>query len=434
MAWRIQIKMEEKDFIDYYRMVAEQGISTPHNGHWNDSPMDSDIDDVWNNVSLELDIDDVWKNVSKKLDEDKRRKSISIIIAWSSAAVIFFLIGLFIFEKNVENKLSSQIVRTEQALKKTNDKTTAKANGNSIESKANISNYHQKLESIFSSNDTKNDSIIDSNKIVDSLIQEDLPELRKNINGLNITNLAALDLKEANRMISSLPKPEAIPDLMYYEDKIPPISSTYSIKGRFSIGVSNAIKNTWLINRETKEGFNRNDLKTTKLRFLPDIGINIKYTFSNKWSAEVSGFFSSSIGQSYNDYVYGDYSSKSITLKYASFEGSMKYSNYRIKKFKNIGFNSIVGLYFSRLRSARQTIAGDRESVYNQYRNLDYGFVLGQEVEFYILNRLSIAPGIRLKIGVPNVYRGYSEIPSSFHRTQNGSLDFRFSIYYKLYK
>ncbi|MRS02934.1 hypothetical protein EG832_06880, partial [bacterium] len=79
---------------------------------------------------------------------------------------------------------------------------------------------------------------------------------------------------------------------------------------RFSIGIALTEKNTWLLSQETINGLDRQDLSTTKATFLNDFGIILQYTANERWSFEGTTLLLSKTGQSYNQYIYGIYSSK----------------------------------------------------------------------------------------------------------------------------
>jgi len=199
-----------------------------------------------------------------------------------------------------------------------------------------------------------------------------------------------------------------------------------------SIGVSSVMKDTWLINKETKDGLDKNNMNTTRVELYTDFGINVMYAISRRWSLEGVGYYSSTVGQSYYQYINGDYSKKRITLKYTSLELAAKFSNYDTRLYPNFRMYTIIGPYFSKLHSAKQDINGNTINLTSNYLNIDYGVVLGQEAVFRLFNRFAIAPGIRVKIGVPNIYTGESAMASSIKRTHSGSIDFRLALYYNL--
>lgn len=199
-----------------------------------------------------------------------------------------------------------------------------------------------------------------------------------------------------------------------------------------SIGVSSVMKDTWLINKETKDGLDKNNMNTTRVELYTDFGINVLYAISRRWSLEGVGYYSSTVGQSYYQYINGDYSKKEITLKYTSFELAAKFSNYDTRLYPNFRMYTIIGPYFSKLHSAKQDINGSTLNLTSNYLNIDYGIVLGQEAEFRLFNRFAIAPGIRIKLGIPNIYTGESGLASSLKRTHSGSIDFRLALYYNL--
>ncbi len=72
----------------------------------------------------------------------------------------------------------------------------------------------------------------------------------------------------------------------------------------------------------------------------------------------------------------------------------------------------------------------DLENIGSQYGKFDFGVRLGGEFELQILDRLSLAPGLFLSIGIPNIYKGTVSIPGHLRRTHNGSAEFHLAFYY----
>jgi len=432
--------MEEKDFIELYRKAVEQDAEES-----NDLQLkDNEIEEVWGNVSDELDIDEVWRNITDILDKGKRRKTVGIIISWSAAAVILALFGLFLIvnESQVE-ELSNKISSTKEAIRPSNTRksiTQEKSNtSNNIKEKTiepqvgAISNQlaSTPIKNIFSKDQPIADTL--SNLLAKKKAIKDI-RIEKINNNLQDSSIEMIKFLSSEEIIFSSIN---IATLSYsaLANNYPIVNDTkHFFNNRFSIGFTNVLKNTWLINRETLEGLNPKDLKTTSAKFFPDFGVNVKYSGSKKWSAEGSVFISSNIGQSYNEYIYGEYSQKEIVLRYTTIDFSVKCTYYKPKSFPYINLNSTMGIYFSKLQSARLAINNQKQNISNQYLNIDYGLVIGQEVEINLFDRISLAPGLYFRIGIPNIIRSQSAITSSVSNSRNGSLDFKLSIYYKLYK
>jgi hypothetical protein len=205
-------------------------------------------------------------------------------------------------------------------------------------------------------------------------------------------------------------------------------------RNRFSIGISLTEKNTWMISQETLEGLDKQKLNRTKAEFLNDIGVILRYTQSERWSFEGTGFLSSKTGQSYRQYMNGIYSSKSYELKYVSFEMTARHTFHRSLKINNVHFYSITGAYVSHLSSAYKQVDQTQFDVSIDYDPVDYGVIIGYEMEVVLFDRLAIAPGFRIKYGIPNIFADHPGIPDELHTTRNASLEFRLNLILPLSK
>jgi hypothetical protein len=201
---------------------------------------------------------------------------------------------------------------------------------------------------------------------------------------------------------------------------------------RFSIGISLSEKNTWLINQETLEGLDRQELNSTGTRFLTDFGIIVRYTISERWSLDGTSFFSSKTGQSYNQYLNGIYSTRIYELKYYSFEVNARYAVRRYSVFNNIRSFPVTGVYISHLSSAYESIDNSLYNISRNYDPLDYGIILGYELEIPVFARFAVAPGIRIKCGIPNIFADQPGIPDDLHSTRIVSFEFRLNIIFPL--
>jgi hypothetical protein len=201
---------------------------------------------------------------------------------------------------------------------------------------------------------------------------------------------------------------------------------------RFSVGISLSEKNTWLINQETLKGLDRQELNSTRARFLTDFGIILRYTFSERWSLEGSTFLSSKTGQSYNQYLNGIYSTKDYELKYYSFELNARYAIRRSPVFANIRSFPVTGVYISRLSSAYESIDNSLFNISRNYDPIDYGIVLGYELEVSVFDRFAVTPGVRIKCGIPNIFADQPGIPDDLHSTRIASLEFRLNLIFPL--
>jgi hypothetical protein len=211
-------------------------------------------------------------------------------------------------------------------------------------------------------------------------------------------------------------------------------SNSNTPPGSFSLGITTAIKNTWLINNETFEGFDRLNHNRTDLKFYPDIGINMHYQHTQRWGLETGLFFSSSTGQTYRQYIHGKYTHRSISLNYLQFElmASHTTGNRLFQNTGSVRLKSMLGLYTSVMNSATEIIENDQFDVKPLYAGLDYGLVLGQYLQWQPARRIVFSPGVHVKWGLTDIYQGETNLPLNFSNTYNRSIEFRLNVYYTL--
>jgi len=87
--------------------------------------------------------------------------------------------------------------------------------------------------------------------------------------------------------------------------------------------------------------------------------------------------------------------------------------------------NLIGGVYLSCLRNAHSEVKGLSRDL-NEYKQIDYGIVLGIEQDRYVTKTLVITPGIRYNQGIANVVNSDSQFKSS----RNFSFEFNLGVKY----
>jgi hypothetical protein len=92
--------------------------------------------------------------------------------------------------------------------------------------------------------------------------------------------------------------------------------------------------------------------------------------------------------------------------------------------------NFIAGNYISVLHNVSQLEITDISNIVSQYKKYDFGIRLGTEFETQLTDHLSLAPGLFVSLGIPNIYKGTVSIPGYLRKTRNGSEGIRITIYY----
>ena len=411
-----------------------------------------EVDEIWEEISTEMDMDEVWNGISSDLDTVMPVDSGYSIIVKSIAVVLIILFGMIPVQKIL---LDSHDDQPDKFIEKKQNEQPAEM---ITKNKPMDSNKGEMVKgdispALRSSIDKSEDSnkAIPKEKYRTDLIQgSSIPVSREVIS----TILAPSGMADSNLVvfpeIIPIEKFSISPALFPYDLKkinlfsktdfdsltinYNPSTAGFSLpsidRGRISGGFITLFKNTWLLNHETLNGFKSESLTTTEIVFFPDAGLSLSYSLNKTWLLQADVFFSSNTGQEYLKYIYGHYSRKKITLNYSTMDLSVKY------KFSGSGnfiprssINALAGGYISFLHYAYQKINTDLENIGSQYGKFDFGVRLGGEFELQIFNQLSIAPGLFLSIGIPNIYKGTGNIPGYFRKTHNGSAEFHLAFY-----
>ena len=413
--------MKEKDLIEQYRQqVAKSQPNIPEG--------------IWESISDQLDIDEVWDRIATELDSENRAISVWNYLAWAASIILILGISGATYWFTTNSKVLSPEIISQQ-----------NSESNIIDS--TINSIPQKISSSIKNNSPiKEEHSITIPNREGSSNNADLNKYGKN-------NNSAFSLDKHNNPYSTkridAPKQLIAKDkIAYSQPTITPIpvllqptnerlqTSDREKSSRYkslSIGVTSAIKNTWLWGHETFYGFNRNSFTKPGIKVYPDLGLSVMYGITPKISLEASIFIKSQTGQSYKEYLYGHYCDKDISLQYTQLELLAKYNYSKIDlKSSTYRLSITLGFYLSTLTSASETIAGEKQKVSERYSSKDYGLILGQDLEIMLNSRVTVAPGFRLKWGLPNVYAGEQNIPASLKETHNRSLEFRLSVYYNI--
>lgn len=408
-------------------------------------------DGVWAEISAEIEVNEVWKDILIDLDNLMPYYPGSGIIVKSVAAVLIFLSGMVPVQKSLpDSNTWNPDIRVNDpvnasAFFSVNDdivelpaleagKNNGLATGSENLSVNNVS------KSIITERRNRNDLIPEASM---ALNFESLSDATTGYGSGNNNELVA-DYKLFSEMQGILSKSITEKSINL---KVLPGSKYGSLQKNMNSGSANKFhqigsakisgglitlfKNTWLLNYETYDGLRSESLNTTKIVFFPDAGLSLNYSFTKNWMLQADAFLFSGTGQRYQEYIAGHYSQKSIILRYSMIALSAKY------RFTGVNgpvipssINLIAGGYLSVLYKADQKINTDLVNIGSQYRKFDAGVRLGGEFEFQLTTGFSMAPGVFMTLGIPNIYRGDNIVPGYLRRTHNGSAGFQLAFYY----
>ncbi len=418
--------MTEKELIELYRkQLANQTERAP--------------DGVWENIADQLDVELVWDNISRELGSNPKRKFYTVYLMRAAAIAVIISLGVItnyfidIDLTTSPNLATSSNITTPDHDASENIQTESQTippapklirPGNIIADEEFLLAQEVEKESVLTFKD-----IIESNLLPDNYSIGRQLAIQENENQLISPVYPEILIAQNLPGLAQLIKPEIQkqPDLAFHTEEF-----AYRDYQPLSFGLTTSIKNTWLFNNETFEGFDRYNHNRTDIKFHPDFGFNIKYRFSQKWSIESGMFISSLTGQSYRQFIQGTFSRKEISLNYFQLELLGSYTGMG-KWFGTedlLRLNSMAGIYVSSLNSAYELINGERRGIEENYKGADFGFIFGQHIDLELGSRITFSPGIRLKWGLSNIYHGKNNIPSGLTATQNRSIEFRLNLYY----
>lgn len=449
--------MKDKDKIsDIIRIRIDEIIDNQSDNKPVSPAERDDIDESWEKISFELDIDEVWTRISHHLNEIMPSDPGSGIIPKLVATILIILTGISPVTKDPPDSgnVYSNTSARDQQYKKADDLSSGNLSADRI--------AEEKPEKEIPDGSRTIPDFKDSSRIsteAEMRTNSQPPGVPVSIsNNVVLTVLNVSGEIQSERKISVTDRPEEVtvdpeisaaensreiklPYITGFEDRVKtgimPASSlplSPSGKRRFSGGYSIMCKNTWLLNHETFDGLKSESLNTTEIVIFPDVGLSLLYSVNKKLLLQSDGFFYSNTGQKYSEYISGHYSRKKIVLKYSTIALSAKYRfilNGGLIPRSSI--NLIAGGYLSALHHADQKINSDLEHVGSQYIRYDLGVRLGSEIEMTLNDDLSLAPGIFLSYGIPNIYKGDGYIPGYLRRTHNAGVEFHLTFYYHFY-
>lgn len=459
--------MKEKDFIELYRTQVESRNETPPDSCWDEINTQLDIEETWDSVSMELDKDPLLIHDSTGAISGRKPGSLSKLALVITPVVLLLLIMLsdtrkpYLVPSNLSVIDASGVSAAQPAIQQNDKPILSISEQQAEEAKAFIKaesgqeQGNKEMENPFSEPGVKNKVEMttfpvssvpvssipgsDTGHAVSYTLPEDAAVGLTNRIYRPVTSDVIPSGQAALQPVESVAPPAAAlasvtmlaTDNKSPENALSPAGKPFKAN-RFSIGISLTEKSTWLISQETLNGLDRQELSTTKATFLNDVGIILRYTINERWSFEGTTLLLSKTGQSYNQYIYGIYSSKIYELKYLSFETSARYALRKSFNVNKIRSNVVGGAYISHLTTAYKTIDYSVSDVSAEYDPIDYGLLLGYDLEIKISEHFAVTPGIRIKCGIPNIYADQPGMPDDLHSTRNGSMEFRLNFIFPL--
>ncbi|MDP1745683.1 MAG: hypothetical protein Q8L90_08905 [Bacteroidota bacterium] len=433
--------------------------------------------EIWGNISNELDIEEVWQNVNLELKKKSRRKLILINAFYLLTALLLFGTGtLFFYYQTdlIEHHSISQYpgnYSNHTVFNKTNysshlevdniDKTRT-GQKNKITSLLEVNNNNDKKtvhhhNSLVSSDPSQKikllpkDFVNESPKHLNSKQKKNTKHFLKNTNPdlISSKNTSSSTYGIIKQNISdsivipnypSFPLSAIVPVQVFLPEKkdsaVSFIELAYLPNNAplkcLIIGTSFTYTNSWLLNNDTYDGFNKNNLNQTNLSFGNAYALLIGYDLSNKYTLQTEWSINNKQEQNYVRYNEGKQMQKKIEINYTHFNLLVKKKEMRFL-FSNripVSLNYIAGIQYGHIKSVFRTFNDKTRLITDRYRKNNYSLVLGVEYQFSVKQLCVISAGLRTDIGLLNIYAGNGTIPASFNRTYNSSIGLNIGINY----
>ena len=387
-------------------------------------------DSVWEEIQNELDFDETWDYINRELDRIKpqRRRIVKLPypkIISAAAAVIFIILALTFF---LNQKTNHPTIPSDRNLTSETfvDKESNIASGvNQEVDIPRISQYQspepdsasesrQEEKPVFSA---KNESALPETKEDRETIEGAEAEGAEGAEGAEATGAAGADERDRIQNIQFEAEKLAVIDLNDVSALIAPqninIAEPVKTSGSFldvvDIGLVYGYKNTWLLNYETINGLNPKKLGNSLPTFHQEMGVLSTLAFKKNHRIGIEFLWRSETGQNYQQYINANYVHRNITLNY------LKLQAFYIREHKKIPGMTIVGGYIAGLNMAQEIQGNDMFNINGNYRNLDYGLLIGHQFNIPIIDKLTIRPGFRFNYSFINIFKGDAIVPATLN-------------------
>lgn len=387
--------------------------------NWLENQEPSFENELWDAIEDELDFNDTWVNIENKLEYKLTKKNsiFSLNVAFIPQVLLFCLVFIpkildenFVFWNNSYDynfKLIDKSKNISETVKKNNEaKYFSNQNLNGLNKRV-FNNDFKSLPDI-----EKLDSVLNS---------------YNNYSMLNIENLDSITIKSDSLTTQHL-KPNSDINFVTELTDSNLSKSDSSIKNpNFKIidaGIMYSLKNTWLLNNETKSGFNSNKLNNTLFTLNRSWGLISTFQLYNKHLISAEFFWKSLTGQNYQEYINASFANTSIRLQYISFQ------TIYILNTKLLRGNILLGAYFSNLQNAQKQINNFSTNIKNNYLSYDYGTLIGYQLNFKIFNKMELKVSYRFNYSLNNIYNSNNIYIRGLNKTTNVSNSINLSLNY----
>lgn len=387
---------------------------------------------VWGIVNKQLNIDLVWKRIFEELE----RKP---VFAWRKIAGIAALLLLLLswggyhYFTNTAGSVSkkdAKEIAQQNKSKDRNDNTikqsdTEKAVQNKktvIKNKVHIrkSTIETKVSKFIGSDDSNQNEI----EVLGSETQYKSEAQFKGDFDVHISDVISIgsSIQDSIYRIpilkaNQLPLLRQTEPILLVQHKFVKLDSNVRRTKKFSLGVTYAYNNTWILNKDTRSSFRTSSLISTSVTYTSNYGFIGNYYFNKKNAISSEIIVHSRIAQDYGLYNEGKYLRKKIELNYSKLTLAYQRNAFNTRGRYPSHLTMRAGLYFGALTNHSELYNAQITASNDNYKKFDFGVKigLGQEV---VLNRFVIGYGLNSEYGFINIFNGNDKISPDFNVTK----------------
>ncbi len=393
-------------------------------------------DALWVNINRQLNIDRVWKRIVWQLDRKPA-------IAWRRIAAVFLFLVSLTGGVALILSLNQNSDPYEGALlfpfKSKHFPTEVSSRPSTVNSTKALVNAektftNQKSFSRNSQNNSKVSALPPSNDFLPS--SSGLPLAFTKSNLLPILKLPETELvsnthkvreSQLNIFGGEFQKPGPLDSTSFYQST--------TAKGRFiEVGLVHSFTNTWIVNNDTKNGFDENSLIQNQSGYTNNFGITGALSLKANSALVTELFVLDKYVQGWDQYSEGKYFNKTLELNYIKlallYQYKIKQSPYRTIPSH---WTVMAGPYGSILKNYEASNDFDHALTLSKFSRTDFGIRvgLGQEKEF---KSIVLGYGICLNQGIQNIFMGDSYASRDFNSTRTSAWGSYLNVKYRFSK
>jgi hypothetical protein len=203
---------------------------------------------------------------------------------------------------------------------------------------------------------------------------------------------------------------------------------------KWAVGVKVNAHGSTLITPETSLALNSESSLQSAMGYSLSYGISGMYRFNYKNSIEADLLLNDKKTQRIQNYSNGNSVERRTDITYSTLSVSYKrnlLNSYRPSRRK-FALNTVSGLYLSRKTELQERLNGAEVNILGSgFGSMDFGLNLGLDYSVDLTPSIQWNTGVKLQVGLINVFNGIDKVPASFFRTYTNSFGLTTSLSYR---